>query len=85
MITVVGSSPPVVATSAPTAASSSPSATQGASAPTPVKDTVQISDAAKAAKAAMDEATESAAVTAQEANNGDRQAQRLLAKEAAQH
>ena len=51
--------------------------------PTPAKtqptvtDTVQISTAAQ-------EAAETAAQTAQEANHGDRQAQKLLAKEAAE-
>jgi hypothetical protein len=44
--------------------------------------TVTISNAAKAALA---EATETAAQTKQEAAQGDRQAQRLLAKEAAAH
>jgi hypothetical protein len=43
-------------------------------------DTVQISNAAKAL---VQEATESSAQTAQEARGGDRQALRLLAKEAA--
>jgi hypothetical protein len=45
-----------------------------------VTDTVQISTSAKAV---MQEVQETAAQTAQEANGGDRQAQRLLAKEAA--
>ena len=44
-------------------------------------DTVQISNAAKAL---LQEATETPAQTAKEANGGDRQAQRLLAKEAAE-
>ena len=43
-------------------------------------DTVQISSSAKAV---MQEAQETAAQTAQEAGRGDRQAQRLLAKESA--
>jgi hypothetical protein len=43
-------------------------------------DTVQISNAAKAL---VQEATESSAQTAQEARGGDRQALRLMAKEAA--
>jgi hypothetical protein len=47
------------------------------------QDTVQISQASQQALAAMKEATESASQTAQEASHGDRQAQRLLAKEAA--
>lgn len=45
--------------------------------------TVHISDAAKQAlQAMMKEATETSSQTAQEARHGDRQAQRLLAKEA---
>ncbi len=44
-------------------------------------DTVQISNAAKAA---LQETIETPAETAKEASGGDRQAQRLLAKEAAE-
>ena len=47
-----------------------------AATPTAVKDTVQISTAAQ-------EASETAAQTAQEANRGDQQAQKLMAKSAA--
>ena len=47
---------------------------------TKTADSVQISNVGKAA---FQEATETAAQTAQEARNGDRQAQRLLAKEEA--
>ena len=46
-------------------------------------DTVQLSETAQAALAAMQEATETPAQTAKEAGQGDGQAQRLLAKEAA--
>jgi hypothetical protein len=46
-----------------------------------VLDTVQISTSAKAV---LQEATETAAQTAQEAQKGDRQAQRLQEKRAAQ-
>ncbi len=46
----------------------------------PVTDTVQISTAAQAA---LRETLETPAQTAKEASSGDRQAQRLLAKEAA--
>jgi hypothetical protein len=49
----------------------------------PKSDTVQLSPTAQAALAAMKEATETPAQTAKEAGQGDRQAQRLLAKEAA--
>ena len=48
--------------------------------PQPSTDTVQISGSAKAL---MQEAQETPAQTAQEAGHGDRQALRLLAKEAA--
>jgi len=52
-----------------------------APAPSPaVNDTVQISNAARAM---MQEAIETPVQTAKEAAKGDRQAQRLLAKEAA--
>jgi hypothetical protein len=61
------------------------SATAAATPPTPAttqpSSTVSISNVARAALA---EATESAATTAKEASGGDRQAQRLLAKQAAQ-
>jgi hypothetical protein len=54
---------------------------------TAVTDTVHVSAAAQAAstaaKAALQEATETPAQTAKEALSGDRQAQRLLAKEKA--
>jgi hypothetical protein len=46
-------------------------------------DTVQLSQAAQATLAALQEARETPAQTAQEAGSGDLQAQRLLAKEAA--
>ena len=55
--------------------------------PAPVaahQDTVQISSAALQAMQAMKEATETSSQTAQEALHGDRAAQRLLAKEAAE-
>ena len=45
-------------------------------------DTVQLSKAAQARVAALQEARETAAQTAQEAGRGDIQAKRLLAKEA---
>jgi hypothetical protein len=43
----------------------------------------QLSKAAQATLAALEEATETPAQTAKEAGSGDLQAQRLLAKEAA--
>ncbi len=49
----------------------------------PPTDTVQLSQAAQAMLAAMQEATETPAQTANEADRGDLQARRLLAKEAA--
>jgi len=48
------------------------------------QDTVQISNAAQQALQAMKEVTESSSQTSQEARGGDRQAQMLLAREAAQ-
>jgi len=46
-------------------------------------DSVQLSNAAQAMLAAVQEAKETPAQTAKEAGHGDLQAQRLLAKEAA--
>ncbi len=51
-----------------------------APAPTTVKDTVQVSSAAKAL---LQESQETSAQTAREANSGDQQAIRLQAKRAA--
>jgi hypothetical protein len=48
-----------------------------------VEDTVQLSQAAQSAAAAMKEARETPAQTAKEAVGGDFQAKRLLAKETA--
>ena len=45
-------------------------------------DSVQLSQAAQATLAAMQEASETPAQTATEAGNGDPQAQRLIAREA---
>ena len=47
-------------------------------------DTVHVSAAAKAKAAALQEATETPAQTAKEAQRGDKQAQILLAKEKAE-
>jgi hypothetical protein len=47
-------------------------------------DSVQLSKTAQSMLAALQEASESPVQTAKEAGTGDRQAQRLLAKEAAQ-
>jgi hypothetical protein len=60
----------------PVATNKKPSAVK----PRLVTDTVNVSGAAMAA---VQEATETAAVTAKEARSGDRQAQRLLAKQVA--
>jgi hypothetical protein len=57
--------------------------TQAPSKTSATTDTVQISSAASAALAALKEATETPVQTAKEAQSGDRQAQRLLAKETA--
>jgi hypothetical protein len=58
-------------------------AAQSKPAPANNTDTVQLSQAAQAKIAAMQEARETANQTTQEASHGDVQAQRLLAKEAA--
>jgi hypothetical protein len=56
--------------------------TQNAPTQKPVVDTVQISSSAQAAaKAALEESTETVTQTKQEASHGDHQAQRLLANE----
>ena len=73
------------ATLAPPAAKSATSSQKSAQSQPPSTvstpaDTVQISSAAKAA---LQEALETRAQTANEARSGDHQAQRLLAKEAA--
>ena len=68
---------PTVEKSAAPAQKSAQSQTPSNSTPT---DTVQISSAARAA---IQEATETQTQTTREAQNGDLQAQRLLAKEAA--
>lgn len=70
---------------APFAATSSGKTAQSNSQATtsPTTDTVQLSSAAQAALAAQKEAVESPAQTAREASGGDRQAQRLLAKQVA--
>lgn len=77
--TVTGAtqSPPVAeaATSKP-----QPAKPQPQSAASTPKDTVQIGNAAKAA---LQEATETPSQTAQEARSGDHQAQKLQVKEAA--
>jgi hypothetical protein len=48
-----------------------------------ITDSVQLSKAAQAMVAALQETRETSVQTAQEARNGDLQAQRLLAKETA--
>jgi hypothetical protein len=52
--------------------------------PKAAEDTVQLSQAAQAAAAAMKEVRETPAQTAKEAVHGDLQAKRLLAKEVAE-
>jgi hypothetical protein len=61
-------------------ASPKPAQAQAASKASAPADTVKISTAAQTA---LQEATETRAQTAQEANHGDQQAARLLAKETA--
>ncbi len=57
--------------------------TQSTAPPASQADSVQLSKAAQATLAAFQEATETPTQTAKEANHGDLQARRLLAKEAA--
>jgi hypothetical protein len=74
--------PPVVA-NPPNAVQSAPKAAQSAAKAQPATaavDTVQISAAAQV----LQEATETPAQTTKEASSGDHQAQRLLAREAAE-
>ena len=63
------------------ATAAAPEASEASKPKAATKLVVQISDAGKAAL--LQEATESEATTAAEAQGGDRQAQRLLAKQAA--
>ncbi len=72
-------------TTATQRASSPKSATSKPASSTGQTDTVQLSGAAQALLAALQEATESPAQTAKEAGAGDPQAQKLLAKAAAAH
>jgi hypothetical protein len=65
----------------PTGASTTAPVRPTPSVTTAIQDTVQIS---QAGQSALQEASETAAQTAQEAQHGDRQAQRLLAREAAE-
>jgi hypothetical protein len=74
------------APSAQPVAPSKGSSTQKPAKPAPqpaATDSVQLSSAAQTRLAAVQELREAPAQTAQEAGRGDRQAQRLLAKEAA--
>jgi hypothetical protein len=89
MVNTIASVPHVDPTAASQAATKSTASSQKA-APSQSKattggaaDTVQISTAAQIAQAALKEATETPAQTATEAQGGDHQAQRLLAKESA--
>ena len=56
---------------------------QPAPKPAATTDSVKLSQTAQAMLAALQEATETQAQTGKEASNGDPQAQRLLAKQAA--
>jgi hypothetical protein len=68
----------------PPASSSPRKSSQAGTAPSTLTDTVQLSTGAQAAAAAaLQEARETPTQTAQEANQGDLQAKRLLASEAA--
>jgi hypothetical protein len=73
---------PVAQSAAPSSQKSTQSKSQPAAA-SATTDTVQLSSAAQAALAAVQELRETPAQTDTEASGGDRQAQRLLAKETA--
>jgi hypothetical protein len=73
-------SDPTIASAAPTRSVAKSTTSQSQSTIRSTTDTVQISSAAQAA---LKEATETPAQTAQEARNGDPQAQRLLTRETA--
>jgi len=73
---------PVVQTTAVSSQKSTQTKSQPA-ATSSTADTVQLSGTAQAMLAALQEAKETPAQTAREASGGDRQAQRLLGKEAA--
>jgi len=83
MTSAITAAPP--AQPVPNSAGSSQKSTQPKSEPTaPVNtDTVHLSSAAQAKVAALSESVENPGQTAKEAASGDRQAQRLLAKETA--
>src|ERR1039457_5485793 len=85
MLSVISNATPAQPV-AQTTRTSSPKSTQAKTQPAATSattDTVQLSNAAQAALAAAQEARETPAPTDNEARGGDRQAQRLLAKEAA--
>ena len=67
---------------APSKGTPAPRATQPKPQPAVRPDTVQLTGPAQAALAALKETRETPAQTAKEANSGDLQAQRLLAREA---
>jgi hypothetical protein len=85
MSTPVSSVSPTPAPAPPTS-NSTRKPSQAETAPATPKDTVQLSTGAQAlAAAALQEVRETPTQTAQEANQGDLQAKRLLASEAAAH
>jgi hypothetical protein len=68
---------------APSTEQSTQKPAQGASKPAASSDVVNLSNAAQTLAAILKEASETPAQTAKEAQGGDLQARRLLAKEAA--
>jgi hypothetical protein len=85
MVTSVGNGPQVQATApAQPAQSLKKAVDSNPRSATSSSDHVQLSSSAQRALAALKEATETSAQTAQEAGAGDIQAQRLLAKETAE-
>jgi hypothetical protein len=82
MVSGISNAPPAQPVAQPTKApAQKPAQTKPESAP--AGDSVQLSSTAQAMLAAMQEARETPAQTAKEANSGDRQAQKLLASQAA--
>ena len=74
---------PVAPPTGTSAQKSTQKSTQSKPAPVAGNDSVQLSQAAQAALAALQEARETPAQTSKEAGNGDLQARKLLATEAA--
>ena len=82
MVSGISNATPAQPVAQPTA-KAAPKQAQSKPQPASHGDSVQLSGEAQAMLAAMQEARETPAQTSKEANQGDRQAQQLLAKQAA--